>query len=308
MFLENVQVAATQVGILYIIVAVGVIADKLGVFSEATARKCTDLLFYIITPAVIIKSFLSIEFSAETGKSLLVAILCGFAIHVVGIGIVTPFFRKGDKDTNCIFKYGTVYGNAGYMALPLANAVLGDEGVFFCSAVVMAFNMFNFTHGIIVMSGETKFKPIKLLLNPGTLSVLIGAPLFLLSVNLPQMISAPIDYVASLNTPFAMLIFGTYLSHAQITSIFKDKRMYLVTLLKLFVLPAIIMLLLKLCGFTGTLLTAMTISASAPSANNTVMFAAKYNRDARLASNLVAAVSFISIITMPIMIAISQSL
>lgn len=308
MFLENVRVAATQVGILYIIVAVGIIADKLGVFSESTARKCTDLLFYIITPAVIIKSFLSIEFSMETGKSLLIAIICGFAIHIAGIVINLPFFRKGNEDTNCIFKYGSIYGNAGYMALPLANAVLGDEGVFFCSAVVMAFNMFNFTHGIMVMSGDKKFKPIKLLLNPGTLSVLIGAPLFLLSVELPQMIFVPIDYISSLNTPFAMLIFGTYLANANIFSIFKDKRMYLVTVLKLFVLPAIIMLALKLCGLTGTLLTAMTISASAPSANNTVMFAAKYGRDARVASNLVAAVSFISIITMPIMIAISQSI
>ena len=308
MFLENVKVAASQVGILYIIVAVGIIADKLGVFSESTARKCTDLLFYVITPAVIIKSFLSIEFSAETGKSLLIAIICGFVIHIAGIIITLPFFRKGDKDTNGIFKYGAIYGNAGYMALPLANAVLGDEGVFFCSAVVMAFNMFNFTHGIMVMSGDKKFKPIKLLLNPGTLSVLIGAPLFLLSVELPTMIFEPIDYISSLNTPFAMIIFGTYLANANILSIFKDKRMYLVTVLKLFVLPAIIMLVLKLCGLTGTLLTAMTISASAPSANNTVMFAAKYGRDARMASNLVAAVSFISIITMPIMIAISQSI
>ncbi len=308
MFLQNVQVAATQVGILYIIVAVGIIADKIGVFSEATARKCTDLLFYIITPAVIIKSFLSIEFSMETAKSLLIAIICGFAIHIVGIVIAAPFFRKGDKDTNGIFKYGSIYGNAGYMGLPLANAVLGDEGVFFCSAVVMAFNMFSFTHGIMVMSGDKKFKPIKLLLNPGTLSVLIGAPLFIFSVELPHMIYTPIDYLSSLNTPLAMLIFGTYLSNAKVLSILKDKRMYLVTALKLFALPVIIILVLRLCGITGALLTAMTVSASAPSANNTVMFAAKYNRDARVASNLVAAVSFISIITMPIMIAISQSI
>jgi len=308
MFLENVQVAATQVGILYIIVAVGVIADKLGVFSEATARKCTDLLFYIITPAVIIKSFLSIEFSAETGKSLLVAILCGFAIHVVGIGIVTPFFRKGDKDTNCIFKYGTVYGNAGYMALPLANAVLGDEGVFFCSAVVMAFNMFNFTHGIIVMSGDTKFRPIKLLLNPGTLSVLIGAPLFLLSVNLPQMISVPIDYVASLNTPFAMLIFGTYLANTDLKTMFNDKKIYLVSLFRLLIIPVVCIGGYRLFGVSGTLLVSCAITAAAPSANNTILFAAKYDRNTSIASKTVAVVSFISIITLPIMIAFAQEI
>jgi predicted permease len=57
---------------------------------------------------------------------------------------------------------------------------------------------------------------------------------------------------------------------------------------------------------TGTLLSALIISASAPTANNTVIFAAKYGRDSVFASKVVAIVSVISIITMPFMIALSS--
>ena len=55
-FFESMRIAAEQVAILYIIVAVGVLADKTNLFTEKTARLCTGLLFYIITPAVIVRS------------------------------------------------------------------------------------------------------------------------------------------------------------------------------------------------------------------------------------------------------------
>ena len=68
MFFQNVLIASEQVAILYILVAVGAIADKTGIYTEKVAKSCTDLLFYIITPAVIIESFYKLEYSAETRK------------------------------------------------------------------------------------------------------------------------------------------------------------------------------------------------------------------------------------------------
>ncbi|MBQ6898233.1 MAG: AEC family transporter, partial [Clostridia bacterium] len=77
LFFQNCLIAAEQVVILYLIVAVGFIADKKKVFTEKTARAANDLLFYIITPCVIINSFLTTEFSAETSKGFLLAALGG---------------------------------------------------------------------------------------------------------------------------------------------------------------------------------------------------------------------------------------
>lgn len=55
------MIAARQVVILYIIVAVGFLAVKTNMFTQQTAKSCTNLLFFIITPAVIINSFLTIN-------------------------------------------------------------------------------------------------------------------------------------------------------------------------------------------------------------------------------------------------------
>ena len=308
MFLSNMSIAAQQVGILYIMVFIGVICDKIGWFTEKTGKACTNLLFYVITPAVIIHSFFTEEFTRDSGIKLLIAVGFGILLHLVAIAINTPLFSKGNHDENCVYKYGAIYGNVGYMTLPLTAAILGSEGVFYCSAVVMAFNVVSFTHGVFMMDNNVKkFEWKKLILNPGVISVIIGLPFFLLKINLPELLTKPVEFISNTQTPLAMLVFGTFLANTRLSDILKHKKIFLVAFSKLIVLPAVMFLIYKLAGLTGTLLTALTISSCAPSANNTVMFSAKYDKDTALAAQVVATVSFISIITMPIIIAAVQT-
>lgn len=309
MFLENMTMAAQQVIILYLIVAVGFLADRFGVFGQDTAKHSNDLLFYIITPVVIVQSFMSMDFDAKTAKALLTAFACMTATIVVGILLAVPFFNSKKDRNSAIYKYAVSYGNMGYMALPLCNAILGSEGVFYCSAGVVAFNIFSFTHGIwCINRGESKarFELKKLFINPGVISVLIGLPLFIFNIELPQTVDSAVAHIANLNTPLAMLFLGTYISNTDLKTMFKEKSNYLVILLKTIVLPLIMLCIFKLFGVSGALLTACMISASVPSANNTVMFSAKYGRDTGIASKVVAMSSVVSVFTMPIMIALSR--
>ncbi len=312
--LGSMALAAKQVAILYIIVAVGFAADKFGLFTEKTALRCTDLLFYIITPFKIVESFLTLPYSADTAKKLFMAMGCGALLHLVAVGICSLSFNRCPKDKAAIFKYATAYGNCGYMSLPLVSAIVGPEGVFYCSAVIISFQIFSFTHGIYVINigkedengKKAGIDLKKIILNPGVIAVIIGLPFYLLKISLPEVVLSPVNYIASLNTPLAMLMFGTYMAHSDFKTVFKEWRILLVALLKLLVLPGIMLCVYKLFGFTGALLTSLVISASAPPANNTVMFAAKYGRDTGLASQVVSAVSLMSIITIPLMIGISS--
>ena len=91
--------AAQQVIILYLLVAVGFIADRFHVFGQETAKRSNDLLFYIITPTVIVQSFMNMEFDIKTAKTLLIAFICMTGTLTVGILLAMPFFnKKGDKN------------------------------------------------------------------------------------------------------------------------------------------------------------------------------------------------------------------
>ncbi len=308
MFFSNMLAAAQQVFTLFLIVAVGFAADRLHVFTQDIAKKSNDLLFYIITPTVIIQSFMTMDFSLETAGSFGIAFLCMTGTLTVGILLAIPFFNKCG-DNSAIFKYAVSYGNMGYMALPLCQALLGSEGVFYCSAGVVAFNILCFTHGVWVMTRDkanSGFDFKKLILNPGVISVVIGLPLFIFDINLPDIFVNAIGHISNLNTPVAMIFFGTYIANTDLKKMFKVKENYMVAILKLIVMPLIMFGIFKLVGLTGTIITACIISASVPSANNTAMFAAKYGKDTGVASQVVSLDSALSVITIPIMIALSK--
>ena len=301
--------AAGQVAILYLIVLVGFICDKVKLFTEATAKATINLLLYIITPCIIIDSFLKMEYSPARAKKFFLALGLMFLLHVIAIVLNLPFFRKSGGPHNPVYKYASIYGNVGFMALPLAKAVLGAKGVFYCSSGLIAFNIITFTHGVRVMAGKDyQFDWKKLFINPGVIGVAIGLPLFLLDVQVPTVIAQPISLIAGLNTAVAMLIFGTYLANTDLKTMFFAKGIYLVALLKLIVLPVSCILLFKLMGIQGSLLVACAISASVPSGNNTFMFSSKYGLDVGMASKTVALVSVFSIVTMPVIIAFAQSM
>ena len=310
-FLNNVYTSFTQVVILFLVAAVGFICHKTGIYTEKASRLTTNLLFYMVAPAIIIRSFYGMDYSRDSIKGLLMALLGGILFHVVGMIFATVLFNKNGQETASIFKYACCYGNVGYMALPLAQAILGDEGVFYCSVILVPFNILSITLGVGIMQKKDEKEKInikKLIVNPGVIGVAIGLPIFLLQIDLPQIIYSPVSYIADLNTPLAMVMFGTYLASADWKTLFSDKRIFGSAIVKLILVPLITIGCLKLFGYGGTLIAACALSASAPTASNTVMFAAKYDRDTAVASKVTAFVSVLSILTMPVMIAIAQML
>ncbi len=302
--------ALTQVTILYIIAIIGFICHKTGLFTEKAAKMTTDLLFYIVTPATIIRSFVEMSFSKENLKSLWLALLGGFVFHAIAIIFSELAYIKSKGENLPILKFGAVYGNVGYMGIPLSNAIVGTEGVFYSSASIIVFNIMAFTHGIFIMTKgdrNKKFNIKSLLLNPGIIAIVIGLPLFLLNVNLPQILGKPLDHIANIQTPLAMLMFGTFLATADWKSVFKEKRIMLTAFIKLIATPLLTLVTLKAIGFSGALLVSCVLASSAPTATNTVLFSAKFDKNTALASSMTAIVSLISVITMPVMIALSQT-
>lgn len=308
MFLENLKTIALQVVMLYIIAGIGFAADKTGVFTRNDAKKVINLLFNIILPIAVIHSFASIEYTAEHVRGLFIAFLCAAATHLFGIAISSLTFRKrGSLLEKGLFHYAAVFSNAAFLALPLAQSVIGSEGVFYCSVYIGVFNVFAFTYGIHEISGKkAKINVKRIFLNPGSVSVLIGIPLFMLRIKLPYIISYPMELAGGINSPLAMIIFGTFLANSNFRNIFIKKEIYFVSALRLVLIPVCMTLLFRLCGVTGDLLVAMAISSAAPTATNTAMYAAKYDNDAGLGSELAAQSSVLSVITMPVVVALAS--
>lgn len=229
MFFENLKTIALQVVILYLIAGVGFITDKVGIFKQADGKRLIDLLFNVILPIAIIHTFMTMEYSKEHIKGIFIAFACAFATHIFATLVSLLTFRKRSPKERGIYHYAIILSNAAFLALPLAKSVIGNEGIFYCSVYVAVFNMVAFTVGIYEISGrEAKLDLKKLVLNPGTISVLIGLPLFLLHLDIPYVIEYPMELIGNCNSPMAMIVFGTFLANSSFKNMFAKKEIYFV--------------------------------------------------------------------------------
>lgn len=304
-FLNSALTLSQQVVILFVLMAVGFIATKTNLITDKSIPSFVNVLLYIVTPCLIVNSFLSVEFSMDTVISLLIAAGCAIVSHLLGIAL-SFLIRDKDESKQSVYRFGTIFSNAGYMGLPLAQAVFGSEGVFYGSVYVVLFNVIQWTYGITLYqkSGNSK---LKTLLNPGTIGVAIGLPLFLLKVVLPEVIGQPLNYIASLNTPLAMIITGYYFACSDLRKGLGNIKLWAVIVLRMIAVPIIATLIFKYCfSLDGVLLSCCVLPASAPTAVNTMVLASKYEADTDIGLKLITLTTLISVITMPIILAFAE--
>jgi predicted permease len=291
--------------------AVGYVCRRKGLFSDAFVKGAVNLLLLIVTPCLIIHVFQR-PFTKELLANLGMALAAAFFAHGVGLLFAETCFRRVDDMRKGILKFGTVFSNGGFMAIPLEYALLGAEGAFYGAVYVVVFNLLCWTYGLKVMCGHLKDLDKRILfVNPGTIGLTAGLPLFLTSTTLPQVIGEPIRYLSELNTPLAMIIIGYYLADARFAAYFRCAPALVASGLRLLVIPSIVLAVLMMVrgfGLDPVMAVALTASASAPVAAMDSMFAAKYGKDVDLSVGLVSVTTLISIITMPLIVGIAMSI
>ncbi|MBR6902953.1 MAG: AEC family transporter, partial [Clostridia bacterium] len=198
----------SQVGVLLILILLGFILSKLNIVNEAGAKVLTDLVLYAATPAVILISFIR-PFEKSAAKGLLLSFIASILAHALFIILSLVIIKNKDIKREKVLRFAAIFGNCGYMALPLEQALLGNEGVFYGSIVVAVFNIFVWSFGVYLMSGDKKYvKPKSLALSPSIIAIIIGIIIFVFSIPVPQIIKNPIEFMAGLNTPLPMIIIG----------------------------------------------------------------------------------------------------
>ena len=303
--LQDFLTVASQVLTLFLLIGVGVVCAKVKLLSDGAVKALANLVLYIATPCVIVKSCIR-EFDPAMLWGFLTVIAVAAVTHGLLILLAKVVFRDSEEDRRRVFRVATVFSNAGYMAIPLQQAILGDVGVFYCAAYVIVFNVFLWTYGLAEMSGESRLSVKKILLNPGVIGVVVGILLFVLPIPVPALIVDGIGHLAALNTPVPMLIVGYYLAQTDLLAALKDGRSWLCMALRLVAAPAVALGGLLLCGVRGDLLTSCMICIATPVATACTMFATRFDRNPRLSVNLVSLSTILSVVTLPLMVALTN--
>lgn len=296
-----------QIILMFLLMGVGLLTNKLGFMHGQTATDLTNILLYIVSPCLIVNAFEQ-RFSTNRLQSLglvLLGILLTYGLMVLITNLA--FKRVADPNLQRIMRFGAVYSNAGFMGVPLASALFGNTGVFFAVASLAAFNIFCWTHGIALFTPRKQGTPInwrQILLNPNIVAIVVGLAIFVSGVHLPNLLNHTIIYVSSINTPLSMIVIGNSLAAVKFNRQAFNSRLWWPLLCRNLLFPVIDIVILRAFGISGIPLYTTVLMAACPVAGNVVLFTLKAHGDTSPAVTLMSISTIFSVATIPVVFAL----
>lgn len=292
----------SQTFVMCLYMLVGFTLFKTGKITTAGSKDLATLLLWLVIPSVLINSF-CVEFTAEKLNNFLLSSLIGALALLVAIIVARILFPKAPIDD-----FAAAFSNAGFIGIPLVQASLGAEAVFYLVGIVAILNVLQWTYGVAVLTRRKDAVKLKnILFNPILMGAVIGLIVFFtgLGTKLPKIVSTTISGLAALNAPLAMLILGGYLAQSDLKATFLSFKLYWLSVVRLLVIPLITLGVFWLIPMSTDIKMAVFIAACAPVGSNVAVYAQLNGLDYPYACQTVALSTVLSIGTVPLILLIA---
>ena len=162
---------------LLIMMAVGFILGKMKVIAGPTLTQMSNVLLCVVAPAIMIDTFQNESRDAAAVKGLLISAAVLVGVYVVQALLMMAFYRRADGESRGVSRFASIYGNVGFMGVPLIQSVLGSAGMATTVISLGVFNVGIWTHGMWLIGGKSRMSAKKVLLNPGVIGIIIAVAL-----------------------------------------------------------------------------------------------------------------------------------
>ena len=178
-----------QIAIMALLIAVGWVLRRKNFLSEQGTKELGAILLRIIIPCVIVKSYIvpySRERLLELGLSAGLALLGFIAAMLIAYAV----YGKRRRIEN----FAAAFCNAGFIGIPLAQAAIGEDGVFYVAASVALLNLFQWTYGVYIMTDRRDAIRAKTIAtNPVVIAIVVGVVLFVGRIPVPEILTSTLD-------------------------------------------------------------------------------------------------------------------
>lgn len=296
---------------LLICMAVGFLVRRAGILGPATLKQLNNLVFRVFLPVMLFKNVYSTDLqTAFDGKLLLISIAFVFAIFFLLLFLV-PHLEKDDRRRSVIMQ-GVFRSNYAIFGIPVVASLFGAEAVGTTSvAVAIIVPLFNALSVVVLESYQPSGAGVRkivlgILKNPIIIGSAVGLLFLLVQVQLPSFLDKTVGDLASVTTPFALLVLGASFSFQSVKNCFWPLCLTVVG--RLVLCPLLFLPIAVLLGLRGVSLASVACMIGAPTAVSTYTMAEQLGADGTLANAVVVFTSIFSILSMFLIVFILSSL
>lgn len=301
-----------KIGVIFAMIAVGLLTNKLGLLPSAANKYLIPLLMQITSPAMVLRAISSVEMSGELINSTIAVMLGSLLYYVLSCILGTLVVRKSflGKNTRDAGVYICLLNlvNNGFMGMPITLSLFGEHYLYLMVLANIVMIVWVYSGGILQLhlGGSASASKglgkgsLKAMINPSTMSSVLGIAMLFLGLHFPPFIMDVIDPFADMCVPLSMLVVGVQLGQSDLKSLFFRKDLAFTTLIKLVLVPAMVLAAVHFLPVGSDAKLTLVLSAAFPVAVVATGIAAQENMNATLASEGAAHSTAFSIITLPV--------
>ncbi len=294
------EVVIGQVFILLVFAAVGFALCKAKVTESSNASVLSKLVIYAFLPAMSFKTYatnFTVTYVRENYAQLLLSIVVVAALAIISL-LPTRLLTR-DSYRRKVYHYSITIANYGYMGYVLAENLFGGEMLLqvMVYALPLAFYVYGIGYPTLTNSGVS----VKKFLNPSICASLLGMVVGLCGLSVPDLVLDLLTKAAACVGPVSMLLTGMTLAEYPIKALLGDKNIYIITVLRLLVMPSLLSGALLLLGFREAVIPMLMLYAM-PCGLNTVVFPKLVGERCETGAGLALVSSLLSCATIPLML------
>ena len=306
---------------LFLILIVGWVGHKTKVFPAETQTALTKLVVYITTPCTILYSVLNNSSLPGIGvmvELLLISSACYIAVAALSLlAVKLMHIHPGSRGAYvCML----LFTNCGFMGLPLLDALYGSkwllllaaDAVFYASILNIPFYPCLYTLGVYLLSKDAADRGLgqaeialswRTFVSPCMVASVAAVVLALTGLKFPAVLTNTIGTIGNITTPGALLVIGISIAKQPLRKMLGSAKIYLMSALRLIVLPVLIWFVLHFFLHDQTILGVIVVTFAMPTATMVSMLADEYGSDQRATVQGVFLTTLFSMVTIPLLMA-----
>ncbi|MFA6274215.1 MAG: AEC family transporter [Candidatus Paceibacterota bacterium] len=301
----------TIIAPLFVIIFVSALLQKFEKIKEGWSEVLNEFALKIGLPVLMFSTLTKVQFSFSTEGKMVIANSI-FILISLGIGLIIGKILKLDKQMYRTLFICFVFGNIGYLGIPVLIQIAG-EGIIPVASLITAiylFWMFSVGIGYLdYLTGKDEKTVVKdivknIFLNPIIIAVILGIIIGSLQIKLPNILIKSLDMVNLAVTPIVLIVIGLFIGKSKLGKLTEWLPIFIFSFFTLMILPAGFYLVTKLLGYSSTQFSSSIIQAAMPLAITPFALADKYNLDKTFIARSIVLSTILSIISLPFWISL----
>ncbi|PJM76850.1 AEC family transporter [Bifidobacterium felsineum] len=320
----------------FIMLMVGYGCVRLRFYGKVALDGMCSLLLNVLIPVLVFSNAVDgtdrSHLEANWGVMLLTAVMYGLLILVFWV-LAHVLRLKGSRSH--IFQASLIFGNAGFIGIPLIMALFPKEGAIYVALMSIIDQALLWTYGVwlcepvkeIGKSHEaqgvgvgTWFRELgshvlgllRRFVNPAFIGVMIALALILLGVKVPQIILKPLHTIGNMATPMSLIYLGGLFALTRWWKVLKRYELYVGLVAKMIVFPlafyalltAVVAALPFAVPITHDMLLMITVIAGLPTMTTIAMFTGRKDNMPEYAVGFVLVSTLFSLCSLAVVSAI----